>query len=190
MGVKVPVTRKVVTKYCHNATIADAQHLLTSKYHEVRLASVLILVYLYERNPKLVFTYYLRNVGVKKGINNWDLVDVSAYHIVGHYVTHYMTKKEACDFYDTLSSSHDLWKKRVAIVSTFYFIKQGNPLPTFVIAQKYLTDAHDLIHKATGWMLREVGKRVSELELKRFLTRHHTKMPRVMYRYATERIKK
>ncbi len=189
LGVKVPVTRSIVKKFQHTATIEDARHLLKSRYHEVRLAGVLILIHLYKKFPAIVFTEHLKNVGVRRGINNWDLVDVSAYHIVGHYAQQYLKSHEQRALYQKLSSSKDLWVKRVAIVSTFHHIKNGDATLTFQIAKKYIHDSHDLIHKATGWMLREVGKRVSEHELKRFLKRHHAKMPRIMYRYATERIK-
>jgi 3-methyladenine DNA glycosylase AlkD len=182
LGIKVPVQRKVAKKYQY-LTPEEIQKLLASKIHEHRLIALLILVLQYQKADPLakkeIFNLYLRNT---RRINNWDLVDLSAPAIVGNYL---LDKKG--DVLYRLARSADLWEKRIAILSTFEFIKNGQTQDTFAIAEILLKDRHDLIHKAVGWMLREAGKRVSQEEEEQFLREYHKVMPRTMLRYAIER---
>lgn len=182
LGIKVPVQRKVAKKYQY-LTPEEIQKLLASKIHEHRLIALLILVLQYQKADPLakkeIFNLYLRNT---RRINNWDLVDLSAPAIVGNYL---LDKKR--DVLYRLARSADLWEKRIAILSTFEFIKNGQTQDTFAIAEILLKDRHDLIHKAVGWMLREAGKRVSQEEEEQFLREYHKVMPRTMLRYAIER---
>ena len=182
LGIKVPVQRKVAKKYQY-LTPEEIQKLLASKIHEYRLIALLILVLQYQKADPLakkeIFNLYLRNT---RRINNWDLVDLSAPAIVGNYL---LDKKR--DVLYRLARSADLWEKRIAILSTFEFIKNGQTQDTFAIAEILLKDRHDLIHKAVGWMLREAGKRVSQEEEEQFLREYHKVMPRTMLRYAIER---
>jgi 3-methyladenine DNA glycosylase AlkD len=127
-----------------------------------------------------IFNFYLKNT---KNINNWDLVDLSVYHIVGDN----LLKNNRKILYK-LAKSKNLWERRISMVSTFAFIKNGEFLDTFKIAELLFDDKEDLIHKACGWMLREVGKRVSEVELIQFLEKNSHKMPRTMLRYSIERL--
>ena len=183
LGISVLETRKMIKDYVH-LDLKEILKLLENKYHEIRLIGLLILVKKYrkakEREQKEIFDFYLKNY---KHINNWDLVDLSAYHIVGDYLINKDKK-----ILGKLARSKNLWQKRIAIVSTFAFIKKGEYLPTFKIVEILIKDKNDLIHKACGWMLREVGKKVSEKELKIFLNKWATKMPRTMLRYAIEKL--
>lgn len=183
LGLSVPTTRKIALKY-RNLTINEIQKLLDNKYHECRLVALMILVHQYkhgnENKKKEVFNFYFKNT---KSINNWDLVDLSVYHIVGDY----LLKKNRKILYK-LAKSKNIWERRIAIVSTFAFIKNGEFLDTFKIAELLFNDTEDLIHKACGWMLREVGKRVSEIELIKFLEKNSHKMPRTTLRYSIERL--
>jgi len=181
LGITVPVLRKLAKEY-RDATVADAIHLLQSAVHEERLLALFLLVASYSRgNAALreqIFTLYLKNA---RHINNWDLVDLSAPNVVGNY----LANKSRRPLYDLARSGH-LWKKRIAILSTFYFIRQNDFSDTLRISTILLRDDHDLIHKAVGWMLREVGKRSLDSE-ERFLQKHYRDMPRTMLRYAIER---
>jgi 3-methyladenine DNA glycosylase AlkD len=179
-GIKVPVTRKIAGKY-HELKLSDIRELLNSKIHEFRLTGLLILVYRFEKHPserKQIFEFYLDNT---KNINNWDLVDLSAPNIVGRFL---IDKKR--DIIYELAHSDNLWKKRIAILSTFTFIKNKEFEDSLKIAKLLLKDRHDLIHKAVGWMLREIGKR-DEKVLETFLRENHKDMPRTMLRYAIEK---
>jgi len=183
-GASVPEMRIVAKKY-KDASFDDVQGLLENKYHECRLVALMILVDKYRRaktdsEKKSIYKVYLKNT---KYINNWDLVDLSAHNIVGAYI--YEHKDEIKTFYK-LVDSKDLWQKRIAIISTFYFIKKGELDATLNMAEMLIHDKHDLIHKATGWMLREIGKRDQNIEEK-FLQKHYKNMPRTMLRYAIER---
>lgn len=148
------------------------------------MASLFILVAKYnkanEKDKKRIFDFYLKNT---KNINNWDLVDLSAPKIIGNYL---IDKKQERIILYKLAKSNDLWEKRIAIISTFAFIYSGEAEDTFKISEILLSDSHDLIHKAVGWMLREVGKRVSREKEVQFLKRHYRIMPRTMLRYAIE----
>ena len=143
------------------------------------------MVYKYEKSKKVekkkIYKKYLANT---KYINNWDLVDLSCYKIVGDY----LVEKKNHSLLITLALSKNLWERRIAMVSTYAFLKNKNPKPTIEIADILIKDKHDLIHKASGWMLREMGKRVGEKYLTVYLDRNATKMPRTALRYAIERL--
>lgn len=181
IGVKVPDLRKVAKVFQDIAT-EDVIVLLESAIHEERLLALLILVRKYvtgnETAKKRIYRLYLEKT---KFINSWDLVDGSAHHIVGDYL---MDKNKAPLL--RLAKSEDLWERRIAILASFYFIKHGKYEETLKIARILLTDSEDLIHKAVGWMLREIGKRDMILE-EMFLQKHYKEMPRTMLRYAIEK---
>jgi 3-methyladenine DNA glycosylase AlkD len=181
LGLTVPEMRGIVRKY-RELDDAAVLKLLSSSWHEERLVALLLMVEAYDRgdDPRRAHIHraYLANT---TQINNWDLVDASAGDIVGQHL-------EAGDItlLERLARSKSLWERRIAIVSTFYFIKRNEFRPTLKIATLLLGDSQDLIHKATGWMLREVGKR-DRTVLDRFLKKHYKRMPRTMLRYAIER---
>jgi 3-methyladenine DNA glycosylase AlkD len=179
LGLVVPVQRRLVKKYI-SLDLADVQKLLDSRIHEQRLVGLLILVEQYAKTKdKAIVDLYLDNT---RNINNWDLVDLSADRILGEYL---YDKDRAILL--KLAKSEDLWERRIAILSTFNFLKKGDAVWTFRIAEILLRDRHDLIHKAVGWMLREAGKRVSQEEEETFLKKHYRQMPRTMLRYAIEK---
>lgn len=191
LGIKVPVSRKIAVEYGF-ASLADIARLLKSCFHEYRLVGLFILVNKYERatlekERKKIFDFYIKNT---KFINNWDLVDLSAPKIVGHFLFHYQKKykNELDNLLNKLADSSNLWVKRIVMISTFYFICQGSFKEVFLYAKKFLSDKHDLMHKAVGWMLRETGKRVSQDELLSFLDANISKMPRTTLRYAIEHL--
>ncbi len=181
LGVTVPEVRKIAKRYGDSGR-QDIRKLLHSKVHEERLAALLILVHNFQagnhKQKESIFDFYLKNT---KNINNWDLVDVSADKIVGKYLI-----DESKEILHKLARSSNLWERRIAIMSTFHFIKNGKFEETLRMSEILLNDSHDLIHKAVGWMLREVGKRSLETEEK-FLERYYKNMPRTMLRYAIER---
>ena len=177
LGVTVPQSRAIVKEYKDIPLIQIGQ-LLNSKIHEERLISLLILRENYPKNQKEIFNFYLNNT---KQINNWDLVDLSAPNIVGQFL-----KDKPKKILYKLANSENLWEKRIAIVSTFEFIRNNNFRDTLKISEILLKDKHDLIHKAVGWMLREVGKRDQKI-LEDFLKKHYEKIPRTTLRYAIER---
>ena len=181
LGIRVPLLRKLVKKY-RGISITEVRKLLHSKFHEERLLAVLMLVQLFksgdESVQKQVYDLYLENT---EFINNWDIVDISASNIVGAH----LYEKDKAPLYD-LVQSKNLWERRIAIISTFYFIRQNEFDDTLKIAEILLNDKEDLIHKAVGWMLREVGKREIEFE-EEFLQEHYKIMPRTMLRYAIEK---
>lgn len=191
MGVTVPDTRAICAKYKNDISLKDVQTLLKSKYHEERLLALFFLENLYKKSEdkKKIFDIYIDNIGFKKGINNWDLVDTSAYKIAGDYIYNHMNKKELKDFTDLCISHDDLWMRRMIVVATFYKIKQHDNRQIFYIAKKLLSDKHHLMHKAVGWMLRESGKRCSELDLIKFIKDNKDKMSKVTYSYAMERLR-
>lgn len=183
LAVNVPDQREIAKKYYLVATFEDIEKLLTSPYHEDRLTGLLILTYQMakadKQQQKKIVDFYLAHLD---RVNNWDLVDLSAYKILGKY----LLDKPRTVLYK-LSKSKHLWSERVAMVTTFEFIREKQFEDTLKLAEKYLTHKHDLIHKATGWMLREVGKR-DEKVLRKFLDENAKQMPNVMYRYAIEKI--
>jgi 3-methyladenine DNA glycosylase AlkD len=181
LGIKVPVLRGMVKKY-RDLSLSEVLDFLHSPIHEHRTVALLILVEKYKRGNKTekeeIFKAYLANT---KWINNWDLVDVTCHHIVGQY----LIEKDRGVLYD-LAQSDGLWEKRIAIVSTFAFIRNNDFYDLLKIAEILVDDKHDLIQKAVGWMLREVGKRDREVE-EIFLRKYYRIMPRTMLRYAIER---
>jgi 3-methyladenine DNA glycosylase AlkD len=186
LGIKVPVQREAIKKY-YDLSFVDLQELLNSKIHEYRLSAVFILVKKFEKalkegNEKLqeiVYKFYLKNT---RNINNWDLVDLSAPNIVGYYL---LAKNREILY--TLVKSKNLWERRIAILSTFTFLRQKDFKDVVKIAEILLKDEHDLIHKAVGWMLREAGKRDVKV-LYKFLDKYFKKMPRTMLRYSIEKL--
>jgi 3-methyladenine DNA glycosylase AlkD len=162
--------------------LAEINRLLKSSYHEERLCALLILVTKYQRadeaEREAIYRLYLKNT---RYINNWDLVDSSAHHIVGAHL-----EAEDKQILFDLAASRDLWKRRIAIMSTLYFIRQHEFQVTLDLAEILLNDKQDLIHKAVGWMLREVGNRDGKVE-RVFLKQHYRVMPRTMLRYAIEK---
>lgn len=181
LGIKVPPVRALAKRH-RDADLDTIKALLHSKYHEERLFALLLLMQFYERASDkdriAAFDLYLDNTS---HINNWDLVDVSAPHIVGRHLTTRPRK-----VLHRMAKSSSLWERRIAIISTLYFIRDNDFDDTLRIAQTLLHDEHDLMHKAVGWMLREVGKRDLEAE-ETFLLQHYQDMPRTMLRYAIER---
>jgi 3-methyladenine DNA glycosylase AlkD len=181
LGLTVPMMRSLVRKY-RELDDASALELLDSSWHEERLVALILLVEGYGRGDvsrrARIHRAYLANT---RHINNWDLVDASAGDIVGGHL-----KAGNIALLERLARSENLWERRIAIVSTFHFIKRNEFRPTLKIAARLLRDTHDLIHKAVGWMLREVGKR-DRKALDNFLKKHYRGMPRTMLRYAIER---
>ena len=190
LGIKVPVTRSIVKKYRKETSLTDVENLIDSEWHEIRLAGFLLLLELYKRRirekdyeqAKALVKFYLNNID--KG-NNWDLVDLVSQYILGDWILRHPENDKI--LIELAGKEGFLWHQRVAIVSTFTLIRAGKFDITFQIAEKFLTNSHDLIHKATGWMLREVGKRVGKNELVKFLEKHKSTMPRTMLRYAIEK---
>lgn len=195
LGVVVPDQRVVAKQYYQLADLNVVGQLLASTIHEHRLTALLMLTYQFPKADLAkqlnIFDFYL---GQTKNINNWDLVDLSAPNIVGEYML--TTKLDIMRLFQ-LAESPRLWERRISIIATLAFIRavkkqQVDPnwlQPSIQLAKKLLTDKHDLIHKAVGWVLREVGK-VDERLLFRFLDQQSKNMPRTVYRYSTERLKK
>ena len=185
LGVPVPLLRALVREM-KDAGLEVAMPLLKSAWHEARAVALMLLVRVFqqgdEKTRKRVYALYLKS---SKLINNWDLVDMSAEHIVGPWLADKPVLRERV--LTRLAKSTSLWERRIAILATYHYIKQGNVAETLRVAQLLLKDEEDLIHKAVGWMLREVGKRVSEEKEESFLKRHYRQMPRTMLRYAIER---
>ena len=181
LGLTVPEQRILAREYT-NLVLDDVKRLLESKYHEHRLMGLFILVYKYEKSNEKekagIKDFYLEN---KHRGNNWDLVDCIADKILGKH----LIDKDKKVLYE-LAKSESIWDRRIAIISTFEFIKNGKFEDTLKISGILLKDEQDLIHKAVGWMLREIGKRDLET-LEKFLKRHYKKMPRTMLRYAIEK---
>ncbi|MCB4791819.1 MAG: DNA alkylation repair protein [Elusimicrobia bacterium] len=184
LGITLPEQRIVYKKYLDLGT-AGLKKLLSSGIHEHRLVALLILVENYKRsgeaNRKKIAEFYIKN---KKGINNWDLVDLSAPSILGHY----FFNKDKSLLYN-FARSKNLWAKRIAVLSSFYFIRNREFKDALKISAILLHDKHDLIHKAVGWMLRELGKRDIKVE-ESFLKKYYKTMPRTMLRYAIEKFAK
>jgi 3-methyladenine DNA glycosylase AlkD len=181
LGIRVPVLRQYARQYL-DLPVKQRLQLLHSSYHEERLCALLIMVLKYKRGSEdereKIFQHYLSNTSY---INNWDLVDSSAYHIVG---VHLETRDRRILY--ELASSESLWERRIAIISTLHFIKTRQYEDTLNISLRLMDDTHDLIHKAVGWMLREVGNLDLAVE-QAFLNEHYRRMPRTMLRYAIEK---
>jgi 3-methyladenine DNA glycosylase AlkD len=180
-GIRMPVLRTLAGR-CRNVSLAEAEKLLASAYHEDRMLALMILVHAFAKGDqeerRAIYDLYLASV---RYINNWDLVDLSASSIVGAYL---LDRSKAP--LRRLARSHDLWERRIAILSTFHYIRRNEFETALEIAQMLLDDRHDLIHKAVGWMLREIGKRNRAVE-DAFLVEHCRSMPRTALRYAIER---
>ncbi len=181
IGVRVPQIRQLMKAY-PDLPLDEIKPLLRSAIHEERLLALLLMVQRYKRGEEVerraLYRHYLASTAM---INNWDLVDSSAEHIVGGW----LFKRSRKPLYK-LARSNSLWERRIAIMATFHFIKQGEFGETLQLAQLLHDDNHDLIHKAVGWMLREVGNRDREIE-ETFLKQHYHSMPRTMLRYAIEK---
>jgi len=182
IGVRVPTTRKIARQF-KDLPLDLTSQLLCSSVHEERLLALVILTERMkkkgsEEEKKAIYELYLSHT---EWINNWDLVDVTAEHVVGRY----LYDKSRQPLYN-LAASKDRWERRISIISTFYFIRKGDFEDTLRLAEFHLEDSHDLMHKAVGWMLREVGKRDQPTE-EDFLRKHYRVMPRTMLRYAIER---
>ena len=181
LGIRVPVLRQTVKKF-KEASLETAEKLLHSKYHEVRLFALLLLVHHFEKGDdnkqEEIYKLYLNNT---KYVNNWDLVDSSAHYIVGPYL---LDRNKSILY--KLAQSDSLWERRIAIMSTFHFIKNNQFEDATIIIEDLLDDQEDLIHKAAGWMLREIGNRDHAEEVF-FLKYHYHRMPRTMLRYAIEK---
>jgi len=182
LGIKVPITRAIAKKYYPSISLEKIDELIKNPYHEVRLLALLLMVFVYEKTETKedVIELYLKNI---QYINNWDLVDLSAPKIIGHCI---YESKDAQSIYELADTNH-LWSNRIAVVSTLYLIKKGEFSQILELSEKFLTHKHDLMHKAVGWMLREMGK-VDEKPLCTFLDKHHKTMPRTMLRYSIERL--
>ena len=185
LGVVVPDTRKVAKAYL-GLSFEELTKLLQNEYHECRLCALLILVERFkkagENERKVLYEFYLQNT---KYINNWDLVDLSSQYIIGVYL---LDKKDRSILY-TLADSKLLWDQRIAVVSTLWFIRNNEFDDTLQLAERLLHHPHDLMHKAIGWMLREVGKKDINI-LRSFLDQYYNIMPRTMLRYAIEKMEK
>lgn len=183
IGITVPQIRQVVKKYETIATLSDIKPLMLDPIHEIRAAAIFILVNQFKKTndpfiQKSIYDFYLQHT---KGINNWDLVDGSAAQIVGAY----LYDKDRSKLYALVQSSN-MWEQRIAIIATFDFIRKGDFTDTLQLATILVQHPHDLIQKAVGWMLREVGKRDVDT-LMQFLNTHYQTMPRTMLRYAIEK---
>ncbi len=182
LGLRVGDTRRIAKRHSEMG-LTDVRKLLGSRIHERRLAALLILVEKFgkadEKEREKIYEFYLKNT---KRVNNWDLVDLSAPNIIGAY----LMDKDRETLYK-LSRSKSLWERRIAMLATYTFIRKGEYRDALRIAEILLNDKHDLIHKAVGWMLREVGNRDRDAE-ERFLKKHYRKMPRTMLRYAIEKL--
>jgi len=182
LGIVVPIQRTIVKKFYSQITLNDVAELLHDPHHECRLTALLILVAKYKKVPdeerEKIVKIYLDNT---RFINNWDLVDLSARDIVGEY---FFRRNKEILF--KLTKSKSLWERRIAVLATFYFIAKNQFDDSLKIAEILLKDKHDLIHKAVGWMLREIGKRNQTVE-EEFLKKYYKTMPRTMLRYAIER---
>lgn len=187
IGITVPDTRKIAKKYRQDVELTDLTGILHSQIHEERLCALLILIEKFQRaedrqEQEEVMNFYINPNNLKR-INNWDLVDVTCYKIPGEYL---LNNPDKINILYNFTQSNNLWIRRISIVSTFAFIRQNQFEHTVKIAENLLKDRHDLIHKAVGWMLREVGKRDKNV-LVFFLDKHYLTMPRIMLSYAIEK---
>jgi 3-methyladenine DNA glycosylase AlkD len=188
LGIKVPVTRQVVKQCWAKTTFDDLETCIASEYHEMRLAALLTLVEFFKHNKKDValqqrcVDFYLTHT---QFINNWDLVDLSCYELLGVW----LLDKDRTLLYDLARNGKTIWEQRIGIVSTMQFLRHGDLDDTYAIAELFLAKPqplHDLLQKAVGWLLREAGKR-DEQRLKDWLSTRYQAMPRTMLRYAIEK---
>ena len=185
LGIKVPTTRSVVKSCWKELTLNDLEECVTNPYHEVRLAALLALVEMFSHSKKdkafqkECVDFYLSHTD---RINNWDLVDLSCYPLLGEW----LLDKDRTLLYDLARDGKTIWEQRIGMVSTMTFIRHGQLEDTFAIADILLHHSHDLIHKAVGWLLREAGKK-DEVALTEFLKSRYKTIPRTMLRYAIEK---
>lgn len=185
LGIVVPNIRKVVKKYS-KLSFDQIDELIGDEFHEIRMVGLLILINEFKKKESdeqtIIFNKYIEHLDLGH-INNWDLVDVTSENVIGEYLLN-----RPRDFIYKLADIPDLWHRRAAILATFCFIKNGDNRDIIRLSQKLIDDKRDLIQKAVGWMLREVGKRCDEKILRDFLDKNYRKMPRTMLRYAIERL--
>lgn len=185
LGIRVPMLRSIARDF-RDAGVEVALPLLKSGWHEARTVALLLLVRLYQRGDektqKRIYEIYLKSTRL---INSWDLVDMSAEHIVGAWLDGKVAERRRV--LGRLAKSESLWERRIAVLATYHYIKKGEYDETFRVAKLLLKDKEALIQKAVGWMLREVGKRIGEKQEEFFLKQHYRQMPRTMLRYAIER---
>lgn len=182
IGTPTRFIRQIAKKHYRNIEYKEIEKLLNSPFHEVRFLGLLILVYLYDLDDKShIFSLYMANI---HSVNNWDLVDYTAPNIVGKHLYSYKSKRQI--LFD-LSISSDLWHKRISIVSTLYFVKKNEFEPSLEISKKLLNDDHDLIHKAIGWVLREIFKKDPNIT-EEYLIQNYSNLPRTTLRYAIEKM--
>lgn len=185
IGVIVPDQRKVAKEYFSKISLTELSELLSSEVHEHRLTALLMLILKFEKTKDQsvkdeVVEFYLNHL---QYINNWDLVDTSCYKILGRYA--FENQKE--NLLRTLADSDQMWHKRIAVVGTMYYIKKGIFKLTIELVTKNLSHPHDLMHKANGWLLREMGNK-NEAELIKYLNQYYQQMPRTCLRYAIEKL--
>jgi 3-methyladenine DNA glycosylase AlkD len=181
LGIMVPESRELAIKY-KSLLLEDIEKLIKSKIHEERLIALLLLVHNYQKNPERrdeIYNFYLKNT---KYVNNWDLVDLTCHKILGPQIFN----GDRSILYK-LASSDNLWERRISMISTFEFIRHNQFDDSLKLAEILLKDKHDLMHKAVGWALREIGKKNISI-LEKFLKQHYKSMPRTMLRYAIERL--
>ena len=176
LGIRVPILRKIAKEFC-DINIETLEKLLSSNYHEAKSLAIFIMLLKSKKEPNLICELYLKNL---EHINNWDLIDYSAPHIVAPYVNKNLLR--------SLAKSDYLWSNRVAMVATIYYIKRKDYSLTLEFAKNFINHPHHLMHKASGWMLREVGKQDKKILID-FLDKYSTQMPSVMRSYAKERLK-
>lgn len=183
LGVTVPDQRQIAKQFFKEISLEELTRLIQHPFHEVRLTGLLALVYRYEKTKSepdkmALVNFYLSQLDF---VNNWDLVDSSCYQILGHFYW----KKEKTLFYELADSGH-LWRQRVAMISSYFWIKKGEFADALALVGRLKNHPHDLMHKAVGWMLREIGNRNFEVELE-FLKKHYQTLPRTALRYAIEK---
>lgn len=183
MGISVPDQRAVAKEFSKEISLSELSELLSDRFHELRMTALFMLVYKYKKlkedsERKELVEFYLDHLD---GINNWDLVDSSCHQILGHY----FFKRDKSLFYE-FADSGNLWKQRIAVISSFYWINKSDFSDALVLAEKLLNHPHDLMHKAVGWALREIGDQDFNAEYE-FLRKHYQSMPRMALRYAIEK---
>lgn len=183
LGITVPHLRRAARKFYRQISLEELEALLQDEIHEYRFTALAMLVYKFEKaetpeERREIVHFYLANADF---VNNWDLVDASADKILGAYLYH----RDRSVLWELARSGH-LWRQRLAVIATFYFIRRGDFAETLQLAEFFLDHEHDLIHKVVGWMLREIGKRDFQVEYA-FLREHYRRMPRTMLRYAIEK---
>jgi 3-methyladenine DNA glycosylase AlkD len=186
IGVTIPEIRSIAKKFYKNSSFEEITLFLHSKIHEERMLAIILLTLKFQETQDEIFVNYYINSENIKYINNWDLVDASCYKILGNYL---LKEENKVDILYAFAKSKDIWIRRIAIVSTLAFIRNNQFNHTIQIAEILLEDRHNLIHKATGWMLREVGKKNKQLLLE-FLAKHHKNMARISLSYAAEKLER